>query len=59
LYDIWISKLYQGAAMKERPCIKTVVFAGAGLMGASMGQIFAKYGYDVVLYDIMPEAIEK
>jgi 3-hydroxyacyl-CoA dehydrogenase len=45
--------------MKERPSIKTVVLAGAGIMGASMGQIFAKYGYDVVLYDIMQGAIDK
>jgi len=45
--------------MRERPSIKTIVLAGAGIMGASMGQIFAKYGYDVILYDIMQEAIDK
>ncbi len=28
-------------------------------MGASMGQIFAEYGYTVIVYDIAPEAIEK
>lgn len=33
--------------------------AGAGLMGASMSQIFAKYGYDVIIYDAFPEALEK
>ncbi|WP_130861777.1 3-hydroxyacyl-CoA dehydrogenase family protein [Bacilliculturomica massiliensis] len=42
--------------MKE---IKNIVIAGAGTMGSSMGQTFAKYGYDVVLYDVFPAALEK
>ena len=39
--------------------IKHIVIAGAGLMGASMGQIFARGGYSVTLYDIAPEGIDK
>ncbi|EOS63685.1 3-hydroxyacyl-CoA dehydrogenase family protein [Oscillibacter sp. 1-3] len=39
--------------------IKKIVIAGAGTMGASMGAIFARYGYEVVLYDIFPTALEK
>ena len=39
--------------------IKNVSIAGAGTMGASMAQTFAKYGYSVVLYDLYPEALEK
>ena len=42
--------------MKE---IRKIVIAGAGTMGASMGQIFARYGYEVVLYDLFPAALEK
>ena len=37
--------------------IRTVVIAGSGIMGASFAQIFAKNGYEVVLYDISPEAL--
>ncbi len=33
--------------------------AGAGLMGASMSQIFAKFGYDVIVYDAFDAALEK
>lgn len=33
--------------------------AGAGIMGASMSQIFAKQGYDVVIYDAFESALEK
>ena len=33
--------------------------AGAGLMGASMSQIFAKFGYDVTVYDAFETALEK
>ena len=39
--------------------IKKIVIAGAGTMGSSMGQTFAKFGYDVVLYDIFPAALDK
>ena len=38
--------------------IKKIVIAGAGLMGTSMAQIFGKHGYDVVIYDLVPEALE-
>ena len=39
--------------------IRKIGIAGAGLMGASMSQIFAKYGYDVVVYDAFESALEK
>lgn len=39
--------------------IQHIVIAGAGTMGASMGQIFARFGYDVTLYDLFPAALEK
>ena len=39
--------------------IKKVGIAGSGLMGASMSQIFAKYGYEVTVYDAFEESLEK
>ena len=39
--------------------IKKIVIAGAGTMGASMAQTFAKFGYGVTLYDLFPEALAK
>lgn len=39
--------------------IKKVFIAGAGTMGCSMGQAFAKYGYEVTLYDIFDTALER
>ncbi len=39
--------------------IRTVVIAGAGIMGASFAQLFAQYGYDVVIYDNAAASIEK
>lgn len=42
--------------MKE---IKKIGIAGAGTMGSSMGQTFARFGYEVVLYDIFPAALDK
>jgi 3-hydroxybutyryl-CoA dehydrogenase len=45
--------------MKKRAEIKHIVIAGAGLMGASMAQIFAKYDYTVTLFDIFEAGIEK
>ncbi len=39
--------------------IQKIGIAGAGLMGASMSQIFAKFGYDVTVYDAFPAALEK
>ncbi|MFV0516646.1 MAG: 3-hydroxyacyl-CoA dehydrogenase family protein [Aminipila sp.] len=41
-----------------REC-KKIIIAGAGLMGTSMAQIFAQRGYDVVIYDLVEEALEK
>lgn len=38
---------------------KKIGIAGAGLMGASMSQIFARYGYDVIVYDAFEAALEK
>lgn len=42
--------------MKE---IKLIGIAGSGTMGASMAETFAKFNYNVVLYDIAEEALEK
>lgn len=42
--------------MKE---IKVVGIGGAGIMGASMAQIFAQKGYKTIIYDIVDTAIEK
>jgi 3-hydroxybutyryl-CoA dehydrogenase len=39
--------------------IKTVAIAGSGTMGASMAEIFARFGYDVILYDIRSEALDR
>lgn len=39
--------------------IKKIGIAGAGLMGAGMSRIFARYGYDVVVYDAFDAALEK
>ncbi len=45
--------------MKTAKDVKRIVIAGAGTMGSSMGETFAKFGYDVTLYDIFPSALEK
>ncbi len=39
--------------------LRKIGIAGAGIMGASMSQIFAKQGYDVVIYDAYESALEK
>jgi len=39
--------------------MQRIVIAGAGVMGASMAQIYAEYGYGVVLYDVFPEGLKK
>lgn len=39
--------------------IHKVLLAGAGVMGASFAQIYAKSGYEVILYDIFDAALEK
>lgn len=45
--------------MYQQKEIHSVLIAGSGTMGASFAQIFAKNGYDVVLYDIFDAALEK
>lgn len=39
--------------------IRTIAIAGAGTMGSSMAETFAKHGYEVILYDVSSEAIRK
>lgn len=43
--------------MKEKQ--KNVAIAGAGVMGASIAQVFAGRGYEVTLYDIKKDALTK
>ena len=38
---------------------KNIAIAGAGTMGSSMAQIFAKYGFKVFVYDVAIAAIER
>jgi len=37
--------------------VKKIVIAGAGIMGSSMGQIFASKGYDVTIYDLFQKTL--
>ena len=39
--------------------VKKIVIAGSGTMGCSMGAILAQAGYEVTLYDIVEEALER
>ncbi|MEM0202330.1 MAG: 3-hydroxyacyl-CoA dehydrogenase family protein [Archaeoglobaceae archaeon] len=39
--------------------METVAIAGAGTMGSAISALFANAGYDVVLYDISKDALEK
>ena len=39
--------------------IKTIVIAGAGLMGSSMGERYAEYGFNVILYDMAQEYLDR
>lgn len=39
--------------------IKKIAVAGAGTMGLSIAEIYAKYGYDVVVYDVLDKALER
>ncbi|MBR5641585.1 MAG: 3-hydroxyacyl-CoA dehydrogenase family protein [Firmicutes bacterium] len=39
--------------------MKKIVIAGAGVMGASLAQVYALAGYQVVLYDVISAGIEK
>jgi len=36
-----------------------IIIAGAGVMGASMAQIYAQHGYTVTIYDLFPEGLKK
>lgn len=45
-------------ATSTAAAIKRIVVAGAGTMGYSMAQIFARYGYDVTVYDLAEAALE-
>ena len=38
--------------------IERIVVAGAGTMGYSMAQIFARYGYQVTIYDLAQAALD-
>lgn len=39
--------------------LQSIVIGGAGLMGASMAQAFAHFGFSVTLYDISEGSIVK
>ena len=39
--------------------IKNIGVLGAGQMGNGIAHVFAQYGYQVVLYDIAEEQLEK
>ncbi|MFZ7101518.1 MAG: 3-hydroxyacyl-CoA dehydrogenase family protein [Peptococcaceae bacterium] len=39
--------------------IKTIIIAGAGIMGSSFAQIFARNGFKVILYDIAEQFLQK
>lgn len=45
--------------MYQQKDIHKVLLAGAGVMGSSFAQIFAKHGYEVILYDIAEASLEK
>lgn len=38
--------------------IRTVLILGAGSMGQEIGLVCAMHGYDVIVYDVKPEALE-
>ena len=42
----------------EAQDIERIVIAGAGTMGYSMAQIFARYGYQVTIYDLAQSALD-
>ena len=39
--------------------IERIGVLGAGLMGNGIAHVFAQEGYEVVMYDIVPEQLEK
>jgi 3-hydroxybutyryl-CoA dehydrogenase len=38
--------------------LQRVLILGAGIMGRQIGLQCARYGYEVRIYDIMPEALQ-
>ena len=45
--------------MKKLEDIKRVAIVGSGMMGTGVAMVFAGAGYQVTLYDVMPEALDK
>lgn len=45
--------------MYQQKDINLVLLAGVGAMGSSFAQIFARYGYTVIAYDISEAALDK
>jgi 3-hydroxybutyryl-CoA dehydrogenase len=45
--------------IKEMDGIEKILVVGAGTMGHGIAQAFAQGGYTVVLYDILPQALER
>lgn len=43
--------------MQQQRTISKIGIAGAGVMGAAIGQYFSQHGLDVVLYDVSPKAL--
>ncbi len=45
--------------MKKLEDIKRVAIVGSGMMGTGVAMVFAGAGYQVTLYDVVPEALDK
>ena len=45
--------------MRRLEDIRKVAVLGSGMMGTGCAMVFAGAGYDVVLYDVVPEALPK
>ena len=48
-----------GGSEVDGPTVTQVAVIGAGLMGAGIAQVAAAAGYDIVLRDVTPEALER
>jgi len=48
-----------GGSEVELAAVRQVAVIGAGLMGAGIAQVAAAAGYDIVLRDVTPEALER
>jgi 3-hydroxyacyl-CoA dehydrogenase / enoyl-CoA hydratase / 3-hydroxybutyryl-CoA epimerase len=63
LRTIWFHRTaaekHEGLPKAEDPKLKKVAILGAGMMGAGLAFISAKAGYEVVLKDVSPEALER